>query len=127
MAIYGIIYALLENDMRRILAYWIINQVGFMVCAVGIGVPMALDGAVAHAFCHIIYKSLLWMSAGAVHLPGGQEQVHRPRRPLQDHAVESAARLYRRARNLRSAAHQRFHQQDDHPRPPPTRAWSGRG
>lgn len=66
MAIYGIIYALLENDMRRILAYSIINQVGFMVCAVGIGVPMALDGAVAHAFCHIIYKSLLWMSAGAV-------------------------------------------------------------
>jgi multicomponent Na+:H+ antiporter subunit D len=66
MAVYGIIYALLENDMRRILAYSIINQVGFMVCAVGIGVPLALDGAVAHAFCHIIYKSLLWMSAGAV-------------------------------------------------------------
>jgi multicomponent Na+:H+ antiporter subunit D len=66
MVFYGIIYALLENDARRILAYSIINQVGFMVCAVGIGVPMALDGAVAHAFCHIIYKSLLWMSAGAV-------------------------------------------------------------
>ena len=57
MAIYGIIYALLENDMRRILAYSIINQVGFMVCAVGIGTAMTLDGAVAHAFCHIIYKS----------------------------------------------------------------------
>lgn len=66
MALYGIIYALLENDMRRILAYSIINQVGFMVCAVGIGTAMTLDGAVAHAFCHIIYKSLLWMSAGAV-------------------------------------------------------------
>ncbi len=66
MTIYGIIYALLENDMRRILAYSIINQVGFMVCAVGIGTPLALNGAVAHAFCHIIYKALLWMSAGAV-------------------------------------------------------------
>ncbi len=66
MTIYGIIYALLENDMRRILAYSIINQVGFMVCAVGIGTNIALNGAVAHAFCHIIYKSLLWMSAGAV-------------------------------------------------------------
>jgi multicomponent Na+:H+ antiporter subunit D len=66
MTIYGIIYALLENDMRRILAYSIINQVGFMVCAVGIGTKMAISGAVAHAFCHIIYKSLLWMSAGAV-------------------------------------------------------------
>ncbi|RAP27346.1 Na(+)/H(+) antiporter subunit D [Candidatus Marinamargulisbacteria bacterium SCGC AG-333-B06] len=66
MAIYGIIYALLENDMRRILAYSIINQVGFMVCAVGIGTPLAISGAVAHAFCHIIYKALLWMSAGSV-------------------------------------------------------------
>ena len=66
MAIYGIIYALLENDMRRILAYSIINQVGFMVCGVGIGTNLAIAGVVAHAFCHIIYKALLWMSAGAV-------------------------------------------------------------
>ncbi len=66
MAVFGIIYALLENDMRRILAYSIINQVGFMVCAAGIGTQMAISGATAHAFCHIIYKSLLWMSAGAV-------------------------------------------------------------
>ncbi len=66
MTIYGIIYALLENDMRRILAYSIINQVGFMVTGIGIGSALALNGTVAHAFCHIIYKSLLWMSAGAV-------------------------------------------------------------
>jgi len=66
MTLYGIIYALLENDMRRILAYSIINQVGFMVCGVGIGTIMSLNGTVAHAFCHIIYKSLLWMSAGSV-------------------------------------------------------------
>jgi multicomponent Na+:H+ antiporter subunit D len=56
----------LENDMRRILAYSITNQVGFMVTGAGIGTAMAINGAAAHAFCHIIYKSLLWMSAGAV-------------------------------------------------------------
>ncbi len=66
MTIYGIIYALLENDMRRILAYSIINQVGFMVTGVGIGTTMSINGTVAHAFCHIIYKALLWMSAGSV-------------------------------------------------------------
>jgi len=66
MTIYGIIYALLENDMRRILAYSIINQVGFMVTGVGIGTVMSLNGAAAHAFAHIIYKALLWMSAGSV-------------------------------------------------------------
>nr|VFJ89610.1 MAG: multisubunit sodium/proton antiporter, MrpD subunit [Candidatus Kentron sp. H]VFJ92743.1 MAG: multisubunit sodium/proton antiporter, MrpD subunit [Candidatus Kentron sp. H]VFJ97610.1 MAG: multisubunit sodium/proton antiporter, MrpD subunit [Candidatus Kentron sp. H] len=66
MIFYGIIYALLENDMRRILAYSIVNQVGFMVVGVGIGTEMALNGAAAHAFAHIIYKGLLLMSAGAV-------------------------------------------------------------
>jgi len=66
MIMYGILYALLENDARRILAYSIVNQVGFMVCAVGIGTQMALNGAAAHAFAHIIYKALLFMSAGVV-------------------------------------------------------------
>ena len=66
MIFYGIIYALLENDARRILAYSIVNQVGFMVCAVGIGTQTALNGAAAHAFAHIIYKALLFMSAGVV-------------------------------------------------------------
>jgi multicomponent Na+:H+ antiporter subunit D len=66
MVFYGIIYALLENDARRILAYSVVNQVGFMVVAVGIGTEMALNGAAAHAFAHIIYKALLFMSAGVV-------------------------------------------------------------
>jgi multicomponent Na+:H+ antiporter subunit D len=66
MIFYGIIYALLENDMRRILAYSIVNQVGFMVTGAGIGTEMAISGAAAHAFTHIIYKALLLMSAGSV-------------------------------------------------------------
>lgn len=66
MMFYGIVYALLENDMRRILAYSIVNQVGFMVAGIGIGTELALNGAAAHAFTHIIYKALLLMSAGAV-------------------------------------------------------------
>lgn len=66
MIFYGIVYAILENDMRRILSYSIINQVGFMVVAIGIGSETALNGAAAHAFVHILYKALLLMSAGAV-------------------------------------------------------------
>lgn len=66
MALYGIVYAILENDMRRILAYSIINQVGFMLVGIGVGTKLAIDGASAHAFAHIIYKALLLMSAGSV-------------------------------------------------------------
>jgi len=74
MVFYGIVYALLENDMRRILAYSIVNQVGFMVAGIGIGTEMALNGAAAHAFTHIIYKALLLMSAGAVLLQTGRSK-----------------------------------------------------
>jgi len=72
MAVYGVVFAVLENDIRRLLAYHIISQVGYMVSGVGMGVvgtaagEMAINGAVAHAFCHILYKALLFMGAGAV-------------------------------------------------------------
>ena len=66
MALYGVVYAVLENDIRRLLAYHIISQVGYMVAAVGIGTEMAINGAVSHAFAHVIYKGLLFMGAGAV-------------------------------------------------------------
>ena len=66
MAIYGTIYALLANDIREILAYSIISQIGYMVTVIGIGTELALNGATAHAFNHIIYKSLLFMAAGSV-------------------------------------------------------------
>ena len=66
MAIYGVCYAVIENDARKILAYHIVSQVGFMVCGIGIGTAMAINGAVAHAYAHIIYKGLLFMGTGAV-------------------------------------------------------------
>lgn len=66
MVFYGLFYALLENDLRRILSYAIINQVGFMLAGIGIGSELALNGAAAHAFVHILYKGLLLMTAGAV-------------------------------------------------------------
>lgn len=66
MTAFPIFYAVIANDIRRVLAYSLINQVGFMVCGIGIGTQMAINGAVSHAFCHIIYKALLFMSAGSV-------------------------------------------------------------
>jgi multicomponent Na+:H+ antiporter subunit D len=74
MIFYGIVYALLENDMRRILAYSIVNQVGFMVVGAGIGTELAINGAASHAFAHIIYKALLLMSAGSVLLMTGRRK-----------------------------------------------------
>ena len=66
MAIYGVVYAVLENDARKLLAYHIISQVGYMVAGVGLGSQMAINGACAHAFAHILYKGLLFMGTGSV-------------------------------------------------------------
>ena len=66
MTAFPIFFAVIENDLRKVLAYSLNNQLGFMVVGVGIGTELALNGAAAHAFTHIIYKSLLFMSMGAV-------------------------------------------------------------
>jgi multicomponent Na+:H+ antiporter subunit D len=66
MACFPIFYAVIENDLRRVLSYSMINQIGFMVCGIGIGTEMAVNGAVATAFNHVIYKGLLMMAVGAV-------------------------------------------------------------
>lgn len=66
MTIYGVSFATLQNDFRRLLAYHIVSQVGYMVTGIGLGTELALNGAAAHAFTHILYKGLLFMGAGAV-------------------------------------------------------------
>jgi multicomponent Na+:H+ antiporter subunit D len=66
MTLYGVGYAIIENDGRRILSYHIVSQVGYMVCGIGVGTAMAVNGAVAHAYAHILYKALLFMGVGAV-------------------------------------------------------------
>ena len=66
MTFVPIFYAVLENDIRAVLSYSLINQVGFMMCGIGLGTQLAINGTVSHAFCHILYKALLFMAAGSV-------------------------------------------------------------
>jgi len=66
MAAFPIFFAVIENDLRRVLSYSLINQIGFMVVGIGIGTELGIDGACAHAFCDVIFKGLLFMTMGAV-------------------------------------------------------------
>ncbi len=75
MAVYGVIFAVLENDIRRILAYHIVSQVGYMVTGVGLGTEIAINGTTAHAFSHILYKALLFMGAGTVLYTTGRSKL----------------------------------------------------
>ncbi len=90
MAVYGVIFAVLENDIRRLLSYHIVSQVGYMVCGVGMATvigfesgvielteagTMTFNGSAAHAFAHILYKGLLFMGAGAVIYMTGKSKL----------------------------------------------------
>lgn len=76
MALYGVFYATMENNARRILSYHIMSQVGYMVAGIGIGTAMTLNGAAAHAYAHILYKGLLFMSVGAVLYTAGTAKLN---------------------------------------------------
>jgi multicomponent Na+:H+ antiporter subunit D len=75
MTLFPVFFAAIENNLRRVLAYSLNNQLGFMVVGIGIGTPLALDGTVAHAFAHVVYKALLFMSVGAVLYRTGKERA----------------------------------------------------
>jgi multicomponent Na+:H+ antiporter subunit D len=75
MSLYGVVFAIIENDVRRLFAYHIVSQVGYMVAGVGIGTELAINGACAHAFAHILYKGLLFMGGGTVLFMTGETRM----------------------------------------------------
>jgi multicomponent Na+:H+ antiporter subunit D len=86
MAVYGVTFAVFQNDMRRLLSYHIVSQVGYMVAGVGIlGLlgtaneigQLGLDGGMAHLFNHILYKALLFMAIGVIIWKTGENLLSR--------------------------------------------------
>ena len=75
MACFPIFFAVIENDLRRTLSYSMINQIGFMVCGIGVGSTLAINGVVAQVFNHVIFKQLLFMSMGAVMFVTGKTRA----------------------------------------------------
>jgi multicomponent Na+:H+ antiporter subunit D len=75
MAVFGVTFALLQNNARRLLSYHIVSQVGYMVAGVGIGTALAVNGAIGHVFNHILYKALLFMCMGSVLYMTGKRKL----------------------------------------------------
>jgi multicomponent Na+:H+ antiporter subunit D len=75
MTVFPIFCAVIENDLRGVLSYSLINQVGYMLTGIGIGGELALNGTAAHVFSHILYKALLFMSIGAVMYRTGRSKA----------------------------------------------------
>ena len=113
MTCFPIFYAVIENDLRRVLAYSMINQIGFMVCGIGIGTELAVNGAVAHAFNDVIFKGLLDDVDGRGPAHDRAHQRLGSRRPLQEHADHHRAVHRGGGVDLRVSAVQRLREQVD--------------
>ena len=128
MTVFPVFFAVIENDLRRVLAYSLNNQLGFMVVGIGIGTGLAMNGAVSHAFVHIIYKALLFMSVGGRALPHGHGEGLRARNALQVDALDRVLLPRRRRLDLGLSPVQRVrHQVDDPGAPRPRRAGRSAG
>ncbi|MDD1718309.1 MAG: Na(+)/H(+) antiporter subunit D [Methanoregulaceae archaeon] len=86
MAVYGVFFAVFQTDMRKLLSYHIVSQVGYMVAGVGIAGwlgmadtigQLGLDGGMAHVFNHILYKALLFMAIGVIIWKTGENTMTR--------------------------------------------------
>ncbi len=113
MTVFPIFFAVIENDLRKVLAYSLNNQLGFMVVGIGVGGPLAINGAASHAFAHLLYKALLFMSMGAVLYRTGTIKASRARRALQVDAADHRLLHRRRAVDLGVSAVQRLRHQVD--------------
>ena len=113
MTAFPIFYAVIENDLRRVLAYSLNNQLGFMVVGIGIGTELALNGAVAHAFADILFKGAAVHVDGRRAVPRRHGEGLRARRPLQVDAVDRRLLPRRRRVDFRLPAVQRLRDQID--------------
>lgn len=75
MAVFAACMALIENDLRRLLSYHIVSQLGMMAAALGTGEAAGIDGATLHAAFNILYKGVLLMGAGAVMTATGKTKI----------------------------------------------------
>jgi multicomponent Na+:H+ antiporter subunit D len=113
MTCFPIFFAVIENDLRRVLAYSMINQIGFMVCGIGVGTALALNGAVAHAFNDVSIQGTAVHEHGRCTVSYRHYQWLRPRRPVQVHAENGNPVYRRRLFDIGVPAVQRIRQQVD--------------
>ncbi len=71
----GVVLALSQWDLKRLLAYHSISQIGYVVLGIGLGTPLGILGGLYHLFNHSVFKSLLFLNSGAVDYAAGTRDL----------------------------------------------------
>ena len=103
-AVIGVLHALMERDLKRLLAYSTVENVGIIFIGLGLALAfarqwpgrpaaLALTAALFHVFNHLLFKSLLFFGAGAVLTATGERDMESAWRPDPPHAETAFAFL----------------------------------
>ena len=73
----GVFLAIGQWDLKRLLAYHSISQIGYVMLGIGLGTPLGILGGLFHLFNHSVFKSLLFLNAGAIEYATGTRDLRK--------------------------------------------------
>jgi formate hydrogenlyase subunit 3/multisubunit Na+/H+ antiporter MnhD subunit len=73
----AVLMALIQHDLKVLLSYHAISQVGYMVLGIGTGIPVGIAGGIFHMLNHAIYKACLFLGAGSVESRTGTTEIEK--------------------------------------------------
>jgi len=71
----AVLMALIQHDLKVLLSYHAISQVGYMVLGIGTGIPIGIAGGLFHMLNHAIYKACLFLTAGSIEKQAGTTEI----------------------------------------------------
>jgi multicomponent Na+:H+ antiporter subunit D len=75
--IIGVLLQLGQNDIKRLLAYCSISQIGYVLLGFGLGTPLGIIGGFFHLINHAVFKSSLFLSSGAIEYATGTRDINK--------------------------------------------------
>ena len=73
----GVMYAMVQTDLKRMLAFSTVSQIGYMMMGIGIGTPLAITAGLLHCLNHGFFKGGLFLTAGSVQHAAGTRDMNR--------------------------------------------------
>lgn len=72
----GVMYAMVQTDLKRMLAFSTVSQIGYMMLGLGIGTPLAITAGLLHCLNHGFFKGGLFLTAGSVQHAAGTRDMN---------------------------------------------------
>ena len=109
----GVMYAMVQTDLKRMLAFSTVSQIGYMLLGIGIGTPLGIMAGLLHCLNHGFFKGGLFLNAGSVQHAAGTRDMNLLGGLASAHAANHALLADRCRQHGRYPADERLCQQVD--------------